>query len=163
MKPHALIKAIADDLTPFVVGLKGVCELAADEWLALQKLATGPAGFLAVVLYDGDAEGQGSLEQEPLIKAEFSVFVEVNTGLDAKPGAALTDANAAGRPGLLDLCWRMRERVISRTVSAEDCDTHATYTGMASVAVPTEQGRMPLQCYRLRFTQTFSPDAVTPR
>ncbi len=163
MKASTLLSRYLADLQAWAITINPGCKviLARDPYHALYVLATAPAGFLGVLVFDG--ETQKGVRQESILKCNFALYIQVSRPLDPNPSAAMLDGVEGGLPPLLDLVAGAADRVTSLTFSDPDIDPTALHTGSEGVSIPTDDGPVPLPAYKLTFSIDYSPEAVTPR
>lgn len=146
--PAALLNELADDLKPWVEGKKGTLSVARDPYHFLELLAESPAGWRAVLHWDGDANLADDPQTGAFCPQKISVGVTANLGLTAEAGQSLRKASAS-RPALLTLLAEVRDRVRGYAWPDEITGRYSLYKGTEAIVLP--DSGIPLAGYRLTF------------
>lgn len=156
MRPDEIILAVKEELSKFAEmeqGARARVRTATDEWNVLELLSSGPNGLLIVVSWAGDTN-ETEFPLVAICENTIEVIVGHNLGLSVDPGNALIHGTE-DRPGLLELMWKVRQRVRHLTLDPDDSSTCFEYKGTSPVILPDG---IPLAAYRARFTIEVSDD-----
>jgi hypothetical protein len=100
--PAAIIQDIETALTPFVTADGGVIDVATDIAHAMQILATAPAKYRVVLVWDG--YGSHKDARHGVASHRINTILHVNLGLAKSPGDKIYKTSIAGQPSFI---WRM--------------------------------------------------------
>jgi hypothetical protein len=138
------MRALFEDMQPWVKQQGGALSMTDNQWDALQILINGPAGMQMILVWGGD-DAKGDQPQSPLADEIIELLVGYNLGLQAEPGAALIK-NKPNRPSLLKLVNDARARLLAARFPEGETEQALEYMGTPPVAVDG----MPLKAYRIR-------------
>ncbi|HRJ48143.1 MAG TPA: hypothetical protein PKY38_12335 [Opitutaceae bacterium] len=146
--PDRLLNELQDELAPWVRAQKGALSIARDPFHFLELLAESPAGWRAVLHWDGETNPATEEQAGIFAPQRLSIGLTANLGLTAAPDQALVKATAS-RPALLVLLAGLRERVRGYVWPEGITNRFTLYTGCEPVILP--EPAMPLAAYRLNF------------
>lgn len=158
--PDTMLAELERDLSPWVRSQKGVLSLARDPYHFLELLAESPAGWRAVLHWDGEANPGDDGRTGVFATQKLSLGLTKNLGLTAKPDEALVK-KALANPAFLRLVALVRERVRSYVWPDEVTSRYTLYTGCDPVVLP--DSGLPLAAYRLNFELSIALPPVEYR
>lgn len=141
-----ILKALHDDLQPYVAEHKGTLTISGTYVETLDLLSASPSGFLAIMEWLGEEnpDDQGFIG---VMSQEIGIYVAMNPGLPMQRGQAIW-ASPGGKT-LLEHINRIRDRIREiRLPDTEDTDREFNYRECRQVVTP--EG-IPLRAYRLLF------------
>ncbi|MEI6035858.1 MAG: hypothetical protein WCS65_16450 [Verrucomicrobiae bacterium] len=142
----AILQALYDDVQAYADAHGGQAAASGTFVESLEILSARPSGFLAVVEWQGE-DAASDDEWAGVMRNDIGIYVAINAGLQAKPGAALW-LSPSGRT-LLERTNAVRDRVREIVFTDnEDTSRRFNYRGAKQVLLPDGT---PLRAFRLEF------------
>lgn len=142
-----ILKMLHADLEAFAADAGGKVSASGTFVESLDLLAVNPAGFLAIIEWQGE-DAATEDEFTGVMRNDIGIYVAINAGIQAKPGAALW-ISPQGRT-LLERCNSVRDRVREIVFTDnEETTRRFNYRGARQVLLPDGT---PLRAFRLDFT-----------
>jgi hypothetical protein len=113
--PAQLVDAIFTDFSAWAAQRRGTVHIARDIEHAITLLANTPAGWTAVLHWQGEDPAGSGVRQSPVMENNLRLFVRANLGLSAQPDIALIRPTAACPNPMLDLVAEIRTRMLCYT------------------------------------------------
>ena len=146
--PDKLLGELHDELSPWVRTQKGTLSIARDPYHFLELLAESPAGWRAVLHWDGEINPSDEERAGVFARQRISIGITANLGLRFDTDSALVKSTAA-RPALLSIVAAVRERVRGYVWPEGITNEVTLYAGCEAVTLP--EADVPLAGYRLNF------------
>lgn len=157
--PDALLTELRADLEPWVAKKKGTVSIALDPYNFLELLAESPAGWRAVLHWEGEANPSDNAQAGCFCPQKISIGITKNLGLVAKKDEALVKS-LLGNPAFLKLQADLRDRVRGYVWPEQTTERYMLYKGADPVSLPDGT---PLAAMRLNFELTIGLPPVEYR
>jgi hypothetical protein len=113
--PAQLVDAIFTDFSKWAAERRGRVHVARDIEHAMTLIDNTPAGWTAVLHWQGDDPAGTGTRRSPVMENNLRLFVRANLGPSAQPDIALIRVTAACPNPMLDLVEEIRTRMLCYT------------------------------------------------
>ncbi len=158
--PDTLLKAVYDDLKPWITERKGAISLAGDPNEVIDALMDGPKSFRVVLNWAGDKDQTG----QPfvgIVDHSLEVYLIKSKGLRLNPGELLI-AGPVDNPPFLRLLSDLRSRLRSWTYPVDDTNQYLLYKGTDQLD-PVHLAQLPTTGFKMTFELTAAIENITYR